>query len=80
MRRFGLVMRRSSMMASQVPGMISAALLAAGSWGWEEDMALLWYMRDGDCLMQLRQLNVSVALCARLGRCAVVVALARQQR
>jgi len=26
------------MMAAQVPGMISAALLAAGTWDWEEAM------------------------------------------
>lgn len=64
MRRLGLVMRRSSMMAFQVPGMVSAALLAAGSWEWEENMALFWRMRDGDCLMQWRQLDVSVALCS----------------
>jgi hypothetical protein len=27
------------MIASQVPGMVSGALLAAGNWDWEEDMA-----------------------------------------
>jgi hypothetical protein len=46
------------MMASQVPGMISGVLLAAGNWGWEEDIAfnanlcgmnIVWW--GGDSLM-----------------------------
>jgi hypothetical protein len=36
-------------------------------------------MRDEYCLVGWRQLDVSVALFARLGRCGWLVALVRQQ-
>ena len=72
-----LVVWRASKMVSQVP-VVLTALLAAEDWKCEEDMALMLIDADGDCLMEWRQLDVSADLFARLGRCVMVVALARQ--